>query len=145
MKREFFFLTASIAGLLLVVPAVAPVFAHHAFSSEFDAAKPIKLQGTVKKVEWINPHSWITIDVKQPNGGVQTWEVEAGAPNSMFRRGFNRNSLPVGIEIVVNGYQAKDGRQRANGRDLTFPDGRRLFLGSSLPGAENDGLPAAKE
>jgi hypothetical protein len=125
--------------LVLAVFAV-PALAHHAFSSEFDAAKPIKLTGTIKKVEWINPHSWITIDVKQPNGAVTVWEIEAGAPNSMFRRGFNRNSLPVGTEIVVNGYQAKDGRNRANGRDLTFPDGRRLFLGSSLPGAENDGL-----
>jgi hypothetical protein len=138
MRRKLSIVIAGIGGLLLLT--VVPVWSHHAFSSEFDAAKPIKLQGTVKKVEWINPHSWITIDVKQPNGSVQTWEIEAGAPNSMFRRGFNRNSLPIGTEIVVNGYQAKDGKQRANGRDLTFPDGKRLFLGSSLPGAENDGV-----
>ena len=144
MRRELLILAASIAVLLLLAPAIAPVSAHHAFSSEFDSQKPIKLTGTVKKVEWINPHSWITIDVRQANGSVQTWEIEAGAPNSMFRRGFNRNSLPIGTQIVVNGYQAKDGRQRANGRDLTLPDGKRLFLGSSLPGAENDGVPAAK-
>lgn len=133
------------AVAVIFVLAAAPAWAHHAFSSEFDAAKPIKLEGAVKKVEWINPHSWITIEVKQANGAVQTWEIEAGAPNSMFRRGFNRNSLPVGTVIVVNGYQAKDGKQRANGRDLTLPDGKRLFMGSSLPGAEKDGKePAAK-
>ena len=144
MRKKLAVVSAGIVGLLLVL-AAAPAWAHHAFSSEFDAAKPIKLQGTVKKVEWINPHSWITIDVKQANGAVQTWEIEAGAPNSMFRRGFNKNSLPIGTEIVVNGYQAKDGRQRANGRDLTFPDGRRLFLGSSNPDAANDGRdPSAK-
>ena len=145
MRRKLSVVVAGVGGLLLLVVAAVPVWAHHAFSSEFDAAKPIKLQGTVKKVEWINPHSWITIDVKRPDGTLQTWEIEAGAPNSMFRRGFNKNSLPIGTEIVVNGYQAKDGKQRANGRDLTFPDGRRLFLGSSLPGAANDGKdPAAK-
>jgi hypothetical protein len=136
--------TLSLGVLLLFGLAAAPVWAHHAFSAEFDAAKPVKLQGTVKKVEWINPHSWITIDVKQPDGKLLTWEIEAGAPNSMFRRGFNRNSLPIGTEIVVNGYQAKDGKQRANGRDITLPDGKRLFLGSSLPGAEKDGLPQPK-
>jgi hypothetical protein len=115
--------------------AVVPVLAHHSFPAEFDADKPLKLQGTVKKVEWVNPHSWITIEVKRPDGTTQIWEIEAGAPNAMFRRGFTKDSLPVGTEIVVDGYQAKNGTQRANGRDLTFPDGRKLFMGSSAPDA----------
>jgi hypothetical protein len=128
-----------VATALLVAGLTSPVWAHHAFNSEFDAAKPIKLEGVVKKVEWINPHSWITIDVKGADGKVETWEIEAGAPNAMFRRGFTRNSLPVGTQIVVNGYRAKDGRTRANGRDLTLPDGKRLFMGSSGTGAPQDG------
>lgn len=120
-------------GLLAV--SAAALWAHHSFPAEYDADKPIKLQGTVKKVEWINPHSWITIEVKRSDGTVQTWEIEAGAPNAMFRRGFSRESLPVGTEIVVDGYRAKNGTQRANGRDLTLPDGRKLFMASSAPDA----------
>jgi hypothetical protein len=127
------------AGALIVTFAGGPALAHHAFSSEFDAAKPVKLTGTVKKMEWINPHSWLTLEVKNDNGTIETWEIEAGAPNAMFRRGFNKNSLPIGTQVVVNGFQAKDGRKRANGRDLSFPDGRRLFLGSSGTGAPEDG------
>ena len=123
------------AGWLTGLAAAAVVWAHHSFPAEYDSDKPIKLQGTVKKVEWINPHSWITLEVKRPDGTVQTWEIEAGAPNAMFRRGFSRDSLPVGTEIVVDGYQAKNGTQRANGRDLTFPDGRKLFMASSAPDA----------
>src|SRR5438876_432859 len=122
---------AAAGGLLLVF--VAPAWAHHSFPAEFDGSKPIKLQGIVKKVEWINPHSWITIDVKSPDGTVQTWEIEAGAPNAMFRRGFNKDSLPVGTEIVVTGYYAKNGLHRVNGRDLTLPDGRKLFMATSNP------------
>lgn len=120
------------AGLLVALASV-PVWAHHAFSAEYDNTKPLKLQGTVKKVEWINPHSWITIDVKAADGSVETWEVEAGSPNSMFRRGFNRNSLPLGTVVVINGYQSRDGGKRANGGDITFVDGRRLFLSGSNP------------
>jgi hypothetical protein len=119
-------------GLLVAVASV-PVWAHHAFSAEYDNTKPLKLQGTVKKVEWINPHSWITIDVKAADGSVDTWEVEAGSPNSMFRRGFNRNSLPLGTVVVITGYQSRDGGKRANGGDITFADGRRLFLSGSNP------------
>lgn len=130
------------AGVLSV--AAMPVRAHHAFSSEFDAAKPVKLTGVVKKMEWINPHSWLTLEVKGPNGTVETWEIEAGAPNAMFRRGFNRNSLPIGTQVIVNGFQAKDGRKRANGRDLAFPDGRKLFFGSSGTGAPEDGRDTAR-
>src|SRR2546425_4477915 len=130
-------LSLAIAGAvtLLLLLAAVPTWAHHSFPAEFDGSKPIKLQGIVKKVEWINPHSWITIEIKTSDGKVETWEIEAGAPNSLFRRGFTKDSLPVGTEIVVNGYPAKNGKQRANGRDLTFPDGRKLFLASSSPDA----------
>ena len=121
------------AGGLLLGLAAAPVWAHHSFSAEFDAAMPLELRGTVTKMEWINPHSWITIDVERADGTVETWEIEAGAPNAMFRRGFTRDSLPVGTEIIVSGYRAKDGGLRANGRDITLPDGRRLFLAGSNP------------
>jgi hypothetical protein len=122
-----------------VLTAAAPVSAHHAFAAEFDASRPIKLTGTVTKMEWINPHTWIHIDVKRPNGTVERWAIEGGPPNALFRRGFNRDSLPAGIEIVVEGFQAKDGSRKGNGRDVTFADGRRLFLGSSGTGAPVDG------
>jgi len=130
MHRKLTTIVVCATGLLLITAAA---HAHHAFSSEFDAARPIELRGVVTKMEWINPHSWITIDVTTEDGSVETWEIEAGAPNAMFRRGFTRNSLPVGTEIVVRGYQARDGGPRANGRDVTLPDGQRLFLGGSAP------------
>ena len=133
MSRRFFLAAVTVAcGALLFVSTV-PAWAHHSFASEYDADMPAKLQGTVKKVEWINPHSWITIDVKGPDGTVQTWEIEAGAPNAMFRRGFNKDSLPIGTEIIVTGYYAKNGLRRVNGRDLTLPDGRKLFMATSNP------------
>lgn len=126
------------AGLGLVLAAV-PVLAHHAFSAEFDVNKPIKLEGTVTKMEWINPHAWIHIDVKREGGKVEKWMIEGGTPNTLLRRGFTKKSLLPGMEIVVDGYRAKDGSMKANGRDLTFPDGRKLFLGSSGTGAPRDG------
>src|SRR5579862_9444823 len=131
MNNRFSGIVAAAAGGLLLMAAV-PVWAHHSFAGEYDIDKPVKLEGTVKKVEWINPHSWITIDVKK-DGKVETWEIEAGAPNAMFRRGFSRDSLPLGTEIVVTGYLAKNGSQRVNGRDLTLPDGKKLFMATSNP------------
>lgn len=131
-------LTVAVVGVGLLVAAV-PVRAHHAFAAEFDAKKPVKLTGTVTKVEWINPHAWIHIDVKGADGKVVTWMIEGGTPNTLLRRGIDKNSLPAGTEIVVDGYQAKNGTNRANGRDITFPDGRKLFLGSSGTGAPADG------
>ena len=124
------------AGLIV---AATPVRAHHAFAAEFDAKKPVRLEGTVTKMEWINPHAWIHIDVKKPDGKVEQWMIEGGTPNTLFRRGFSKTSLMPGTAIVVDGYQSKDGSQKANGRDLTFPDGRKLFLGSSGTGAPQDG------
>jgi len=124
------------AGLLL---GTVPVLAHHAFAAEFDAKKPLQLKGTVTKMEWINPHAWIHIDVKKPDGTVESWMIEGGTPNTLLRRGFTKNSLLPGTEIAVDGYQAKDGSHRANGRDLTLPDGKKLFMGSSGTGAPADG------
>jgi hypothetical protein len=121
------------AGALVLV-LVAPTFAHHAFDAEFDRKKPIKLQGIVKRVEWINPHSWITIEAKRENGALETWQIETGPPNQMFRRGLNRDTLPVGVTIIVDGYQATDPTKKtANGGKITFADGRSIFLGGSNP------------
>jgi len=128
-----------VAGAAFAVAAAAvPVMAHHSFAAEFDAKKPVKLRGTVTKMEWINPHSWIHIDVKTPDGKVEQWMVEGGAPNALLRRGWNKNSLLPGTEILVEGFQAKDGALRANGRDITFPDGKKLFVGSSGTGAPDE-------
>jgi hypothetical protein len=123
-----------LAGLGIAI-AAAPVSGHHAFAAEFDANNPITMRGTVTKMEWINPHTWIHIDVTQPDGSVEAWMIEGGPPNALYRRGFTRDSLPIGIEILVEGFRAKDGSRRGNGTDLTFPDGRKLFLGSSGTGA----------
>ena len=119
-----------ITGVGLLATA-APMWAHHAFAAEFDSTKPVKLKGTVTKMEWINPHAWIHIDVKNDDGTVTSWMVEGGSPNTLLRNGFTKASLPVGTEIVVDGYQAKDASNKLNGRDITFPDGRKLFVGSN--------------
>ena len=119
--------------------AVVAPDAHHAFSAEFDANSPVTLRGTVTAVEWINPHVWVHIEVTSSDGTVVDWEIEGGAPNAMFRRGWNLNSIPAGIEIVVEGYQAKNGTTKANGRTIELPDGRVLFAGSSGTGAPRDG------
>ena len=114
------------------------VVAHHAFAAEFDANKPVEFTGTVVKMEWLNPHVWLHLDVKRPQGAIERWAFEAGTPNVLFRRGFTKDSLLPGTQIKVDGYQAKDGTRRANGRDLTFADGRKLFLGSSGTGAPDE-------
>ena len=126
------------AGLCLLLTA-GSARAHHAFAAEFDANQPISLSGKVAKVEWINPHSWIHIDVENRDGSVDRWMVEGGNPTALLRRGFTKASLPVGTEIMVDGYRAKGNPFRANGRDLTFADGRKLFMGSSGTGAPSDG------
>jgi hypothetical protein len=114
---------------------VARVAAHHAFAAEFDANKPIQFTGTIVKMEWLNPHVWLHMEVKRPDGGTEVWAFEAGTPNVLFRRGFTKQSLAVGTVVKVDGYQAKDGTRRGNGRDLTFQDGKKLFMGSSGTGA----------
>jgi len=119
--------------------AAAPLFAHHAFSAEFDANAPVKLEGPITKVELINPHAWIHMSVKKPDGKVEEWMVEGGTPNTLQRRGITRDTIKVGTVIIVQGYRSKDGSLRANGRDITFPDGRTLFMGSSGTGAPSDG------
>ena len=133
MRKTFSLVVA--AGLLVF--GAAPAWAHHAFAAEFDADKPVKFKGTVTKMEWINPHAWIHIDVKGADGKVTPWMIEAAAPNALLRRGWTKNSLLAGTEILVEGHQAIDGTNRANGSVITFTDGKKLFVGSSAgePGA----------
>jgi len=130
-------LAVAFVGVAVLVAAM-PVMAHHSFAAEYDATKPVKMTGTVTQMEWINPHAWIHMDVKKPDGKVENWMVEAGAPNALLRRGFNKQSLLPGTVITVEGYQAKDGAMRANGRDITYQDGRKLFVGSSGTGAPDE-------
>ena len=131
-----------VAGLgLLAVLTAKPIVAHHAFNAEFDAKRPVKFKGTVTKMVWVNPHAWIYVDVKKADGSVEEWMVEAGTPNTLFRRGFTRQSLLAGTEVTVDGYQSKDGSLRMNGRDVTLPNGQTLFIGSSGTGAPSDEKP----
>jgi len=135
-------LITTCAALLLIGTAVS---AHHSFAAEFDSNKPIQLKGTVTRVEWINPHTWIHMAVKDADGKTEEWMIEGGTPNTLLRRGLTKTSLPEGTEIVVDGYRAKNGSNRANGRDVTFPDGRKLFMGSSGTGAPRDGRDASEK
>ena len=128
-----------VAALGLTLLTGTPLVAHHAFSAEFNPNAPVKLQGPITKVELINPHAWIHLKVTKPNGKVEEWAVEGGTPNTLQRRGITRDTVAVGTVILVQGYQAKDGTLRANGRNITFQDGRTLFMGSSGTGAPKDG------
>jgi hypothetical protein len=147
------FLTLAVAAVLMAAAAPA-LLAHHAFGAEFDANRPVLLKGKVTKLEWVNPHAWIhmvvtctgetpkpgdPVCIGKAKGDSEEWMVEGGTPNTLLRRGITRDSLTVGTEIVVDGYQSKDHSARANGRDVTYPDGRKLFLGSSGTGAPKDG------
>ena len=126
-------LTTIVAGALLAAFA-APSGAHHAFAANFDANKPIRFEAVITKMEWINPHVWIHVDAKMPDGSVEQWMIEAGSPSMLFRQGLNKNSITAGMEVVVEGYQARNGARRANGRDITLPDGRNLFLSGAGDG-----------
>jgi len=129
----------ALAVTALVAAGGGALSAHHSFAAEFDANSPVTLHGTITRMEWINPHSWIHVDVKNSDGTVTEWMVEGGTPNTLFRRGFTKEAVKAGMEITVEGYRAKNGANRANGRDLILKDGRRLFMGSSGTGAPIDG------
>jgi len=138
MKGSRSLLTAGVSFMLCVMPLTF-VRAHHSFAAEFDENKPITLRGTLTRMEWVNPHGWIYMDVKQPDGTVVNWAIEAGAPNALLRRGLRASDFPAGIEIVVSGFRAKNGSHTANGRTVKLPDGREFFAGSSGTGAPGDG------
>ncbi len=136
MRKKLSFL----AAVAMIVASAAPLSAHHAFGAEFDPNAPIRLRGKVVKLEWVNPHAWIHIEITQANGSKEVWMVEGGTPNTLLRRGLTRQSLAFGTELIVDGYQTKDhSLKRANGRDVTFTDGKKIFLGSSGTGAPKDG------
>jgi hypothetical protein len=127
-----------LSSALVLAAAASGVQAHHSFAAEFDVDKPLTLEGTVVKMEWVNPHSWLHIDVPKKDGGMERWRIEGGAPSALLRRGWNRNSLPAGTKVVVQAYAARNGEKYANARDIVFPDGRKLFIGSSGTGAPYD-------
>ena len=125
----------TLCAAVAVLSIAVPVAAHHSFAAEFDVDKPITLRGTLTKMEWINPHGWLHIDVKRPDGTVESWAVEAGAPNALIRRGLRQTDFPAGAQVVVEGFRAKNGGLKVNGNKVTFPDGRNFFLGASDTGA----------
>ncbi len=131
-------LLAAAAGLLL---AAVPMFAHHSFGAEFDSNKPVKLRGKVAKIDFVNPHAWIYVNVKGDDGTTTQWMIEGGSPNALVRHGLTKDALPIGTEVIFEGFQAKDGSHRANGRDITLADGKKLFLGAN-PG---EGPPEQKK
>jgi hypothetical protein len=141
MKDRYSILAAAAAILFL---ASVPVAAHHAFGAEFDRDAPVRLQGNIVRLEWVNPHTWIHMEIEGEGGESEVWMVEGGTPNTLLRRGLRRDCLTVGTEIIVDGYQTKDhSLKRANGRDITFTDGTKIFMGSSGTGAPYDGDPNA--
>lgn len=143
MKAHHIRALAALAAGAIVLAAMHAARAHHAFAAEFDANAPVLLRGKVSRVEWINPHAWVHIVVEQPGKPAQTWAVEGGTPNTLLRAGLSKDTLKIGTEIVVRGFQSKDHlcepTCKANGRDVTFPDGRKVFMGSSGTGAPRDG------
>jgi hypothetical protein len=147
MRTKFMVIAGASVGFALFGTAAA--LAHHAFAAEFDANRPVNLRGKVTRIEWINPHAWIHIDNLNADGTMTSWMVEGGTPNTLLRRGITKDTLKIGTEIVVRGYQSKDAlctpKCRANGRDVTFPDGRKLFMGSSGTGAPKDGADATEK
>jgi len=150
MRSQLRWICGAATALALTVLSYAPTEAHHAFGAEFDADAPMQIEGTVVRLEWVNPHSWIHLaaermvkggeEIIPPDPSKEVWMVEGGTPNVLVRRGLRRECLPIGTKLIVDGYQAKDHTlKRANGRDVTFPDGRKFFMGSSGTGAPEDG------
>lgn len=135
MKTKLALLSSIAVASVLLLTAAAPSIAHHAFAAEFDINKPVLLEGEVVKMEWVNPHSWLHINIINEAGETELWRVEGGAPSALLRRGWNKNSLPPGTKVKVEGFQARDGSPRANARDILFPDGRKLFIGTTGAGA----------
>lgn len=149
MTKTKLIMAAAVGAALSTALAGGAAFAHHAFAAEFDGKAPVLLRGKVTRVEWINPHAWVHVNVPGPSGQSVEWMVEGGTPNTLLRAGIDRNSLKPGTEIIVRGYQSKDKLCRpackANGRDVTFPDGRKIFMGSSGTGAPKDGADASEK
>ncbi|HUI79592.1 MAG TPA: DUF6152 family protein [Bryobacteraceae bacterium] len=129
--RKLFYFAVAVSGLLC---AARPAFAHHAFAAEFDVDKPVKVKGTITKVEWVNPHAWLYVDVKGEDGTVVNWHFELGPPNALIRLGWKKDAIPTGVEVEITGYRAKSGEPVGNGRSIKLPDGRELFSGGSGPG-----------
>lgn len=129
-----------VAAGSLMAAATVPLAGHHAFGAEFDPNAPVRLQGKIVRLEWVNPHTWIHMEITKPDGATEVWAVEGGTPNTLLRRGLTRDTLKIGTEIIVDGYQTKDhSLKRANGRDVTFTNGQKIFMGSSGTGAPRDG------
>ena len=135
MKKLLFLVVATVAFGVGLILATAPVFAHHSFIAEYDPHAPVTLKGTITKMEWVNPHGWLHIEVKGPDGKVVNWILEFGSPNTLYKRGWRKEDLPFGAEVTVSGFRAKDGSPAANADNVVLADGKKLFAGSSGTGA----------